>query len=469
MFQRKTLKEILASGQEEGRRLRRELSALDLVALGIGCIVGAGIFVVTGIGASMAGPAVIVSFAVAGLACAAAALCYAEMASMLPISGSAYTYAYASFGEFLAWIIGWDLILEYTVAAGAVASGWSGYLCENLRQLGIEVPKALSASPAAGGIVDLPAVLVIALLTGILVVGIRESSSVNKFIVALKLGVILFVIALGAFAVKGENFTPFNPFGWSRVLGAAAIMFFAFIGFDAVSTTAEEARNPQRDLPIGILGSLAVCTVLYMGVAAVLTGMLPHAAIHGPVPNEDFLKAPIAWAFSFVGKPWASWLISAGAIAGITSVLLVLLIGQPRILFAMSRDGLLPTWTAKTHPRFGTPYVTTLATGLLVALLAGFLPIEELAVLVNIGTLLAFVLVCLGVLVLRYTRPEYPRAFRTPLVWLVSLVGVGSCVAMMTQLPATTWIRLLVWLGLGLVVYFAWGIRHSKLRRRPKA
>jgi APA family basic amino acid/polyamine antiporter len=459
LLRTKPLADVLAERDDEGRRLRKRLGPWDLTALGIGCIIGVGIFVLPGVQAAKnAGPGIVLSFAVAASACACAALCYAELAAMIPVAGSAYTYGYATLGELPAWIIGWDLILEYMVAAVLVATGWSAYVVNFLRIVGIAVPQSLAASPwdRDPGTINLPAVLIVAVLTMILVRGIKESSRVNTAIVVFKLAVIVFFIALAAGRVQPAHWHPFLPFGVGGVLRAAAIVFLAYLGFDAVSTAAEEAINPQRDMPIGIVGSLTVATLLYMIVAAIMTGIVPYQDLN--------VADPVAHVLNALNMPWASVIVSIGAMAGITSVLLVLLLAQPRILFAMSRDGLLPQRLARVHPRFGTPHVTTIATGLIVAAAAAFTPIDVSSELSSIGTLFAFIVVCAGVIVLRYTRPELPRPFRTPLFPVLPAAGIVACAVLMANLPWTAWERLVIWLAIGLLVYFAYGRRRSKLR-----
>jgi APA family basic amino acid/polyamine antiporter len=458
------LKEEMASDN----RLRRVLGPITLTALGVGAIIGAGIFVLTGLAANVyAGPGLTLSFIVAGFGCAMAALCYAEFASMVPVAGSAYTYAYATLGELLAWIIGWDLILEYAVASSTVAHGWSHYFMSFLRLFGISVPALWAASPfdfdpathawvATGAICNLPAGLVVLLITVILVIGIRESARFNAAMVILKLVVVLFVIAFGSAYIRVENWTPYMPYGVTGVFKGAAYIFFAYIGFDSVSTHAEEARNPQRDVPIGIIASLALCTVLYILVAAVLTGMVPY--------NQIDLDAPVAQAFAARGLPVAVFLISLGAVVGITSVLLVLLLSQARILLAMARDGLISQrFFGAVHPRFRTPHNATILTGVLVAIVAASFPLKILADLVNIGTLMAFVIVCASVLVMRRSNPDLARPFRTPFVPAVPIVGVASNLLMMLFLGWENWLRLFVWLAIGLVIYFAYSRHHSKL------
>ncbi len=438
--------------------LKRALGALDLTALGIGAIIGAGIFVLTGVAAAkMAGPAVTLSFVVSGFACAMAALCYAEFASMIPVAGSAYSYSYATMGELVGWIIGWDLILEYAVGAAAVAVGWSGYLRVILNGIGIHLPIALANAPGSvpGAIINLPALLIVLAITALLVVGISESARVNSIIVAIKLTAVAIVIVVGAFFIRPANWSPFVPFGWHGIMKGAAVIFFAYIGFDAVSTAAEEVVEPQRNLPLGIIGSLAVCTVLYILVAAVLTGMTRYRTID--------VNAPLASAFVNQGLNFVSAIISLGAVAGLTSVLLVLLLGQSRIFFAISRDGLLPPVFSRIHPQFRTPYIPTILTGIAVGITAAFLPIQEIAELTNIGTLFAFVLVCIGVWILRHTDPDRRRPFKTPLVPVVPILGVLFCGYLMASLPPLTWKRFFVWLTLGLLIYFTYGRWHSRV------
>ncbi len=496
--------------------MKRSLTAFDLTCLGIGAIIGAGIFALAGTAAAGeqaqavssiwktpvlnfiqswmthadvvfgrpgAGPAVVFSFVVAAIACGFAALCYAELASMIPVSGSAYTYSYATLGEIIAWIIGWDLILEYAVGNMAVAVGWSGYfvqLCSSL--LGLKFPLWLvndhttatgiiakggdalrdyssTTLPVIAGhpiAVNLPAFLIVAAVTVLLIYGIRESARTNSTIVIIKVAVVVFFISFGAFMVHPTNWHPFVPNGFGGVMSGAAIVFFAFIGFDAVSTTAEETKNPQRDLPIGMIASLIICTLLYVLMSGVLTGIRKYTV---------YLGDSAAVATAFAGKPWAQALISAGALAGLTSVLLVFQLGQPRIFMAMARDGLLPEYFARIHSRFRTPYITTIWTGIAVGGVAMFTDIGSLADLTNIGTLFAFVLVCLGVIVLRRTDRNRPRPFRVPLVPIFPILGIILCGALMLSLPIETWVRFFVWLVIGLVIYFLYSVRHSKLRR----
>lgn len=556
LFVKKTLEQVLKE-QEGGHRLKRVLGPIALTALGIGAVIGAGIFVATGKAANeVAGPALMVSYAYAGLACIFAALCYAEFASMAPVAGSAYTYAYTTLGELFAWIIGWDLVLEYAVGAATVASGWSSYFQKLLGAVGISVPLLLSGGPykyddgkllpnmvasydagdkelhqaahkfvpkakdldddtkkklnltgnetdllcwkdlktgkllalvgnkeveakisnPQNAIFDLPAVLVTIFITWILVKGISESAFFNAIMVVIKVAAVLFVILVGMWYINPANYTPFAPKGWTGIsffgiplhgetnsggepvgmLAGAAIIFFAYIGFDAVSTQAEEAKNPKRDIPIGIISSLVVCTILYIAVVAVLTGMVKFSEIDK--------KAGVADAFLRVGMPWAEWIISAAGVAGITSVLLVMMMSAPRVFLAMARDGLLPKkFFADVHPKFQTPWKSTICVGVLVALMAGFLPIDALLHLTNIGTLLAFVIVCVAVLVMRRTNPNAERPFKCPLVPVVPILGIVLCSVMMLSLPAENWYRLLGWLAIGFVIYFLYGKQHSNL------
>ncbi len=461
LFRTKPIEQILADSERPEHRLKKTLTVWDLTALGIGAIIGTGIFVLIGtavVGDAHrpgAGPGIVVSFILSGLTCAFAALCYAEFAAMIPVAGSAYTYSYATLGEFLAWLTGWNLILEYGVACVAVSIGWSGYFTNILKTLGIDLPVWATHAPAEGGVANLPAAIIVLLVTAILVLGVKESARTAGVIVVVKLAAILLFIAVGSSAIEPANWRPFFPHGFQGVGAAAAIVFFAYVGFDAVSTTAEEARNPRRDIPIGILASLAICTVLYILVAAVLTGIVPYDRVD--------VRAPVAEALRVAGFRWGAAIVAVGAVAGITSVLVVMMIGQVRIFFAMSRDRLLGPWLSQVHPRFGTPHRATLLTGLLVAILAAFVPIGEAADMTNIGTLFAFLLVCLGILVLRRTRPSHPRPFRTPFLPWVPLFGVLSCLALMAFLPALTWLRFLIWTGVGILVYFVYGLKHSRL------
>jgi APA family basic amino acid/polyamine antiporter len=486
----KSITALRAEAEATGEHsLRRSLGALNLTTLGIGAIIGAGIFVLTGqAAAQFAGPAVWISMIIVGIACTFAGLCYAEMASVVPVAGSAYTYSYATMGELVAWIIGWDLVLEYAAGAATVGVGWSGHLVDLLKNFGIVLPASLTNAPTAwctadnvthavvacahsglnltGALLNVPAVFVVAVMSTILVIGIKESATVNSFIVIFKVAIVLLIVAVGLAHVTPANWHPLIPkntgtwgsYGWSGVLRGAGLVFFAYIGFDAVSTAAQEAKNPQRDLPIGILGSLAICTVLYIVVSVVLTGMVPYAELNG--------NAPVAYAMEKVGAPgFIRVLIDIGAVLGLASVILVMLLGQSRVFYSMSRDGLLGRWGARVHPKFRTPYISTIFTGVAVGLATGILPLQLLGQLVNIGTLLAFVLVCAGVLILRRTRPELDRPFRTPFVPVVPILGIVCCLGLMATLPGDTWIRLIVWLIIGLGIYFGYGRRHSTLQR----
>ncbi len=484
LLQTKTIEQSIRDTEEPEHRLRKELSALDLIVFGVGVIIGAGIFILTGrAAASNAGPAVSLSFVIAGVACALAALCYAELASTVPVAGSAYTFSYATIGELVAWAIGWDLALEFVVGASAVAAGWSGYLVGLLDGTPLAIPESVASTET--GVVNLPAALLVLVLTGVLVAGIKLSSRVNLVVVVIKVAIVLFVVAAGLSYVKAANYTPFIPparpagpaeggflhipliqsllgiepavYGLGGVFAAAALIFFAYIGFDVVATTAEETRRPQRDLPIGILGALGICTVLYVAVALVVTGMRKYTEIN---PNDS---APLASAFTAVGRPFFADLIALGACIGLVVVVMILLLGQTRVGFAMARDRLLPPVLARVHPRFGTPYIMTLLTGAVVALLAAFVPLRELAELVNIGTLFAFVVVSIGVMALRRTRPELPRAFRTPMVPLVPILAVLACVWLMLNLAGFTWLRFVIWMIIGMVVYFGYSRRRSRI------
>lgn len=469
LLKTKSIEQLVSDVEHGGKALKRTLTAFDLTLLGIGAIIGTGIFVLTGTAAAnQAGPAIVLSYLAAGLACAFAALCYAEFASMIPIAGSAYTYAYATLGEIVAWMIGWDLILEYAVGSMTVAVGWSGYFQRILMGFGLHLPVWMTASPWAtdGAVINLPAAIIVLCITGLLVVGVRESARFNAVMVAIKLVAVVFFIAAGATFVKPENWSPFMPYGFSGVMAAAAVVFFAYIGFDAVSTTAEEAKNPQRDLPIGIIASLVVCTILYLVVAAVLTGILPVVEYKA---NAQFLNAPVGYALAVIDQDWAAGLVSAGAVAGITSVLLVMLMSQPRIFFAMSRDRLLPPGASKVHPRFKTPYVTTIITGLVVAVCAALVPIQILGEMTSIGTLFAFMIVCAAVMVLRVQRPEAKRPFRVPGGFVIPVLGIVSCLYLMLNLPVATWVRFLGWLNVGMLIYWVYGRVHSPLRDAAEA
>ncbi|HEV8455237.1 MAG TPA: amino acid permease [Gemmatimonadales bacterium] len=473
LFRRKSVTALQAEAASD-QSLKRALGPLNLTLLGVGAIIGTGIFVLTGtVAAQNAGPAVILSFVLAGIASILAALCYSEFASLVPMAGSAYTYGYATLGEFVAWIIGWDLVLEYALSATTVAIGWSGYVVSFLNDLGIHIPAhwqaargtvvTLADGTTTTAILNLPAVFIIAVVTTLLVVGIKESASVNNVIVFIKVAVVLLFIVMAAPHVNPDNWHPFIPpntgsrehFGFSGVVAGAAIVFFAYIGFDAVSTAAQEAKNPQRDMPIGIIGSLIVCTVLYIVVSAIATGVVPYAQLDVP--------APIAKVADHVGLGVLSSLIKLGAIAGLSSVILVQLLGQSRVFYSMSRDGLLPPFVRRIHPRFRTPYITSVVTGLAVAIPAAILPVRDAAKLVSIGTLLAFLIVCSGVLVLRIREPNLPRPFKTPFVWFVAPAGALSAAYLMFYLDIETWLRLLIWLAIGLAIYFLYSRTHSRL------
>jgi APA family basic amino acid/polyamine antiporter len=504
----KPLSLLMEEAKESGEHtLKRVLGPLNLITLGIGAIIGAGIFVLTGAAAAKyAGPAIVLSFVLAGIACAFAGLCYSEFASLIPIAGSAYTYGYATLGEIFAWIIGWDLILEYAFGAATVASGWSGYLVSFLQDWGIRIPPMLTANyptemvfygdrwerlatilptltansvdpatlPHAMGVFNLVAFLAIAIVTTVLVIGIKESANLNSVIVIIKVSIVLLFIGIAAVfvfknpSVASRNWTPFIPpnagefgiYGWSGIARGAAVIFFAYIGFDAVSTAAQEAKNPRKDMPIGILGSLVICTILYILVAGLLTGVVPYTALN--VPD------PVAVGIDATGVRAGSFLVKLGAIAGLGSVMLVMLLGQSRVFFSMSRDGLLPKWAGKVHPRFRTPYISSITVGIFVAIFAALVPIGILGELVSIGTLLAFVIVCAGVWILRVRRPELERPFKTPLVPLVPILGMAVSLLMMASLPLDTWLRLIIWLVIGMAIYFGYGRKNSVVQKLSK-
>ena len=477
----KSLERLHADAHAGEHTLQRTLGPWSLIGLGIGAVIGAGLFSLTGIAAAQhAGPAVVISFAIAALGCAFAGMCYSEMAGMIPVAGSAYTYAYATMGEFVAWIIGWDLVLEYAVGAATVSVSWSQYVTRFLHQLGIDLPAALVHSPfetykladgtMAHCLVNLPAILIIVGASALLMIGIRESAKVNAIVVAIKLAVVAIVIGVGLFYVKAQNYVPFIPentgtfgeYGWSGIMRAAGVVFFAYIGFDAVSTAAQEAKNPQRNMMIGILGSLAICTVIYILFAGVLTGLVHYDAMRGDA-------APVNTAIAQTPFPWLKSLVTLGIIAGFSTVILVLLLGQSRVFYTMSQDRLLPGLFSRIHPTWKTPYRSNLFFMVFTGALGGFLPISQLGHMTSIGTLLAFVLVCLGVIILRRTQPDAPRAYRTPLVPLVPILGILSCGAMMVSLDGETWLRLAVWLAIGLAIYFGWSRRHSRIGREEKA
>ncbi|MEV7413769.1 amino acid permease [Streptomyces sp. NPDC089919] len=482
----KTVEQSIRDTEEPEHQLRKSLSAWDLTVFGVGVIIGTGIFVLTGkVAKEVAGPATALAFVAAGVACGLAALCYAEFASTVPVAGSAYTFSYASLGELPAWIIGWDLVLEFALGTAVVAVGWSGYVRSLMDNAGWHLPAALEGPDVAGGTFDLLAFVLVLLLTAILVVGMKLSARVTSVVVAIKVAVVLIVIVAGLFFIKSDNYSPFIPkaveqpsgggldaplvqlmfgyaptnFGVMGIFTAASVVFFAFIGFDVVATAAEETRNPQRDMPRGILGSLVICTVLYVAVSIVVTGMEHY--------TELSVSAPLADAFKAAGHPFYAGVISFGAAVGLTTVCMILLLGQTRVFFAMSRDGLLPRFFSVTHPKFRTPYRPTILLGVIIAIVAGFTSINELATLVNIGTLFAFVVVALGVIILRRTRPDLPRAFRTPWVPVVPVLSIAASVWLMLNLPAETWLRFGIWMVIGFVVYFAYGRSHSRLAAGP--
>ena len=454
LFRKKDIGALRSMAQKSG--LTRNLSAFDLVFLGIGSVIGTGIFVLTGIGAALyAGPGISLSFVLASIACAFAGLAYAEYASMVPVAGSAYAYTYASLGEFLAFIVGWNLILEYTVTCSTVAAGWSGYVVGLLASGGIELPVAFTKVPEEGGIINVPAIVITMFLCILLVRGTKETVMVNRILVFVKLAGIALFFILAVPNVDPMNWEPFLPYGAQGISAGAAIVFFAYIGFDAVATSAEEAKNPDRDLPIGILGSLGVCAVLYFFVALVLTGIVPYSDLNTP--------EPVAYALRVIGYPIGSAIVAVGAICGITTVLLVLLYGQARIFFALSRDGMIPAGICKIHKLYRTPYLVTIGGCILVSIIAGFAPIHLIAEMANIGTLSAFFIAGFGVLYLRITRPEVPRGFKCPAIYFVSPMAMICCGYLMYNLPIHTWIRFVVWCVIGCIVYFGYSYKHSKL------
>ncbi|HBC98006.1 MAG TPA: amino acid permease [Clostridium sp.] len=456
IFRRKSIDSLIAEtkGKES---LEKVLGSFELTMLGIGAIVGTGIFVLTGIAAAnYSGPALVISFMIAGLACGFAALCYSEIAAMIPVAGSAYTYGYAALGEFWAWVIGWDLILEYAFAIGTVAIGWSGYFNSILESLGATLPAAITKAPFEGGFINLPAVLILVVITGVLIVGVKQSTTTNNIIVFIKLAVVLLFIVLGIGHVNPVNWHPFMPYGWKGVFAGASVIFFAYIGFDAVSTAAEEVKNPQKDLPRGIISSLIICTILYILVSAILTGMVPYFKFKNTA-------APVAFALQQVGYKWGSALISVGAICGLTSVLIVMMFGQTRILFAMSRDGLLPKVFGHVNLKFHTPVKSTLLVGIITMAVAGFTPIGIVSELTNVGTLAAFIIVSASVIVLRRTEPDRERSFKVPFSPVVPLLAIISCSFLVAHLQKVTLMRFVVWLAFGLIIYFVYGYKHSTI------
>lgn len=461
IFRTKSISEFISETKQDGG-MNRVLGTFGLTMLGIGCIVGTGIFVLTGVAAATySGPALIISFIIAALACGCAALCYSEFAAMVPVAGSAYTYGYVALGEFWAWIIGWDLILEYAFAVSAVAIGWSGYFNNILMNLGITLPPMLTQAPHDGGLVNLPAVVIIAIVTAVNIRGVQQSSLFNNIIVLIKLAVVALFLVLGFSHVQPSNWVPFMPFGWSGVFSGASIIFFAYIGFDAVSTAAEEVKNPQRDLPRGIILSLIICTLLYIAVSGVLTGMVPYAAFNS-------VAAPVAFALQSVGYHWGAAAVSVGAICGLTSVLLVMSFGQSRIFFVMSRDGLLPKFFGHVHPKYKTPARSSILIFLITGVTAGFLPINLVAELTNIGTLCAFIIVSAAVIILRKKVPNRPRPFKCPFVPVIPALAILFCAILIFMLPGVTQIRFALWLALGLVIYFGYGYNHSILSQRNR-
>lgn len=474
LFSTKPMNVLLEETKDSGHSFKRVLGKFNLITLGIGAIIGAGIFVLSGeVSANYSGPAIVISFIIAAIACGAAGLAYAEMASMIPIAGSAYTYTYATIGRFFAWLVAWMLIIEYLFAASSVSVGWSGYIVSFLEGIHVHLPSALTNAPVAydtaldkfvltGGILNVPAIFIVALISILLIVGIKESATFNNVIVVIKTTVILVFILVGMWFISTKNWHPFIPkntgvfgqFGWSGIFRGAAVIFFAYIGFDAVSTAAQESKNPQKDLPVGILGSLLIATVLYILVALVLTGVVPYTKLG--VPD------PIAVGVDAIGYTWISWLIKLGAIAGLTSVILVMLLGQPRIFYTMAKDGLLPSVFTRIHPRFKTPYLSSIFTGVVAMFLAGVFPIGVLSKLVSFGTLMAFTMVCIGVIILRVRRPDIKRPFKTPLYPFIPILGIVACLVQVAFLNIYAWEFMAVWLVIGISVYFMYGRKHAK-------
>lgn len=479
LFRIKSLQKMIEDASDSENGLKRTLTATNLIFIGIGCIVGTGIFVITGTAAAQyAGPALSISFVISAVLCIFVALCYTELASMIPVSGSAYSYVYTTVGEIAAWFIGWNLVLEYIFGASLVAVGWSGYVVSFFKDWGIVIPAKLSSAPfayhgewiATGSILNFPAVFIVAIITTILVFGIKESVKINNIIVLVKIAVILLFIGFGISHINTENYVPFIPentgefgkFGWSGIFRAAGIIFLAYVGFDAISTVAQESKNPQRDMPIGILGSLVIVTILYISVSLVLTGMVKYNLLN--VPD------PIAVGIDSAGSSlfWLRPVIKIGAIAGMSSVILVLITGMPRILYTMAHDGLLPEFMGKVHKKYRTPHITTIIVGTIVAVISGLFPIDLIAELVSIGTLLAFTMVCVSIMILRVKKPDMHRPFKTPFVYFVGIVGAAGCVYLMTSLPGSTWVRLGIWTIIGFSIYFIYGIRNSKLNDKTK-
>ncbi|MBC7744683.1 MAG: amino acid permease [Flavobacterium sp.] len=479
MFHKKSIEQLLFEASQTGEgTLKRTLTSFNLISLGVGAIIGAGLFSLTGIAAAEnAGPAITISFALAAFACAFAGLCYAEFASMIPVAGSAYTYSYATMGEFMAWIIGWDLVLEYALGAATVSVSWSRYLLEILNKYGIDLPHSLIVSPwekltlgdgtvIQGGIINLPAIFIVMLLSLVLIRGTQESATMNNFLVILKVSVVLVFITLGWSHINPDNYTPYIPentgkfenFGWTGISTGAAVVFFAFIGFDAVSTAAQEAKNPQKGMPIGILGSLVVCTILYVLFAHVMTGLVNYKDFAGDAK-------PAATAFAVTGYAFLQDALIIAILAGYTSVILVMLMGQSRVFYTMAKDGLLPKFFSSVHKRFHTPWKTNLFFLVFVSLFAGLVPVSDLGHMVSIGTLFAFVLVCIGIMILRKSLPNAVRPFRTPFVPFVPIMGILVCVFLMYSLPSESWIRLFVWMVIGIAIYFAYGRKNSKIRK----
>ncbi|WP_371370641.1 amino acid permease [Sporomusa aerivorans] len=459
LFRTKPLYPLAGNSQQQS--LRKNLGALDMVFLGVGCIIGTGIFVFTGVvAAKYAGPGIIISLLLSAIACAFCALCYSEMAAAVPVAGSSYSYSYTTMGEIFAWLVGWSLVLEYSLAASLVAAGWSAYTTGLFKSAGFEIPKAFTAVAADGGVIDVPAMLILLFISILLVRGTKESATINRILVGVKLMAVFIFLFLAGPNVNPANWSPFLPFGFSGVMTGAATIFLAYIGFDCVATAAEECKRPNRDLPIGIIGSLVVCAILYMLVAAVLTGVIPYQNLN----NAE----PVAFALRQIGYNIGAAVVGTGAVAGLTTVLMAVMYGQTRVFFAMSRDGLIPASICKIHPKYGTPHIVTIVSGIIVAVIAGLTPVDIIAELVNIGTLLAFLTTAIGVLILRKTAPDVHRPFRCPAVNFVAPAAILCCAYLMYSLPTQTWIRYSIWMAVGLVIYFGYGYRHSNLRQSEK-